>query len=73
MYRIKSVLNRSPEYRNTGIGGGDPFLKPLALALVWGLFFSTVLILVVLPCIYALMDDFAEHVLHRHLVKQTNA
>lgn len=52
-----------------GIGGGDPFLKPLALALIWGLFFSTALVLVALPCIYALMDDFAEGVLHRHLVK----
>lgn len=38
-----------------GIGGGDPFLKPLALAIIWGLFFSTILILVTIPCIYALM------------------
>jgi multidrug efflux pump subunit AcrB len=51
-----------------GIGGGDPFLKPLALAIVWGLAFSTVLTLVNIPCIYALLDDFTEHVLHRHMV-----
>src|SRR3989338_5973788 len=53
-----------------GIGGGDPFLKPLALAIVWGIAFSTVLTLVNIPCIYALLDDFSEHVLHRHMVAQ---
>jgi len=53
-----------------GIGGGDPFLKPLALAIIWGLLFSTVLILITIPCIYAITDDFTEHVLHRHMVKQ---
>lgn len=52
-----------------GIGGGDPFLKPLALAIVWGLLFSTILTLVIIPCIYAITDDFAEHVLRRHMVK----
>jgi len=52
-----------------GIGGGDPFLKSLALAIIWGLFFSTVLILIVMPCIYALFDDFSGKVLHREMVK----
>lgn len=55
-----------------GIGGGDPFLKPLALAIVWGLLFATVLTLVIIPCIYAIFDDFTEKVLHRHMVKQTS-
>ncbi len=40
-----------------GIGGGDPFLKPMALAIIWGLFFATGLTLVVIPCIYAIIDD----------------
>lgn len=52
-----------------GIGGGDPFLKPMALAIVWGLLFSTVLTLVGIPCIYAVFDDFSENVLHRQLVR----
>ena len=43
-----------------GIGGGDPFLKPMALAIVWGLVFSTILTLVGIPCIYAIIDDLAE-------------
>jgi len=52
-----------------GIGGGDPFLKPLALAIVWGLLFSTALTLIIIPCIYAIFDDFTENILHRHMVK----
>ncbi len=41
-----------------GIWGGDPFLRPMALAIVWGLVCATVLTLVVLPCVYAIIDDF---------------
>jgi multidrug efflux pump subunit AcrB len=52
-----------------GIGGGDPFLKPLALAILWGLVFSTVLTLIIIPCIYAILDDCTERVLHRPMVK----
>lgn len=42
-----------------GIGGGDPFLKPMALAIIWGLFFATGLTLIVIPCIYAIIDDIS--------------
>jgi len=52
-----------------GIGGGDPFLKPMALAIIWGLAFATILTLILIPCIYALFDDFVENVLHLHMVK----
>lgn len=45
-----------------GIGGSDPFLKPMALAITWGLFFSTALTLVVIPCVYAILDDVAGRV-----------
>ena len=47
-----------------GIGGGDPFLKPMALAIVWGLTFSTILTLVGIPCFYAIFDD-AAHIFDR--------
>lgn len=40
-----------------GIGGSDPFLKPMALAMSWGLIFATALTLVVMPCFYAVVDD----------------
>lgn len=40
-----------------GIGGGDPFLKPMALTIVWGILCASFLTLIVLPCIYAIIDD----------------
>ena len=40
-----------------GIWGGDPFLRPMALAIVWGIVCATALTLVVIPCIYAIIDD----------------
>ena len=40
-----------------GIGGSDPFLKPMALAISWGLMFATALTLIVIPCVYLIMDD----------------
>ncbi len=52
-----------------GIGGGDPFLKPMALAIVWGLTFSTFLTLIGIPCIYAITDDLTEKIFHRSMVK----
>ena len=42
-----------------GIGGRDPFLVPMALALCWGLLCATALTLVVIPCIYSIIDDIA--------------
>jgi len=56
-----------------GIGGGDPFLKPMALAIVWGLVFSTGLTLLGIPCIYAIADDFSEKILHKKLVDEGTA
>jgi multidrug efflux pump subunit AcrB len=42
-----------------GIGGKDPFLVPMAISLCWGLTFATVLTLVVIPCVYSIIDDLA--------------
>ncbi len=52
-----------------GIGGGDPFLKPLGLAIAWGLFFASGLTLILIPCIYAIFDDITARILHRSMVK----
>ncbi len=52
-----------------GWGGGDPFLKPMALAIIWGLGFATGLTLVVIPCIYAIVDDVSEKLFHHGTVK----
>jgi multidrug efflux pump subunit AcrB len=40
-----------------GIWGGDPFLKPMALTIVWGIICATALTLIVIPCVYAIIDD----------------
>ncbi len=53
-----------------GIGGKDPFLVPMAVALCWGLMFATVLTLVIIPCIYSIMDDMAVKVVHHPLLSR---
>jgi multidrug efflux pump subunit AcrB len=40
-----------------GIGGSDPFLKPMALAIGWGLLFATSLTLILIPVVYKLNYD----------------
>ncbi len=52
-----------------GIGGGDPILIPMALAICWGLVFATALTLIVIPCIYAIVDDLSVKFLHHETVK----
>ncbi|MCF7908874.1 MAG: efflux RND transporter permease subunit [Candidatus Omnitrophica bacterium] len=55
-----------------GIWGGDPFLKPMALTIVWGIVCATVLTLVVLPCIYAIIDDITLKLAGHTTVKKSN-
>lgn len=40
-----------------GIGGYDPFLVPAALAFAWGLAFSTVITLIIVPILYTWVFD----------------
>lgn len=40
-----------------GIGGNDPFLRPMALAMAWGLGFATVTTLVVIPVYYTVWEE----------------
>lgn len=54
--------------------GRVQFLQPMALSLGVGLLFATVLILLVLPCLYLILDDFREwlrHAFRRWLPAQT--
>jgi multidrug efflux pump subunit AcrB len=37
--------------------GQEQFLAPMAQALVWGLTFATMITLVLIPCLYAILDD----------------
>jgi multidrug efflux pump subunit AcrB len=40
-----------------GVGGSDPFIAPMALALGYGLVFATPLTLLVVPCLYVARED----------------
>lgn len=40
-----------------GLGGDDPMLKPLTLAMAWGLISGTTLVLLTVPAIVAILDD----------------
>jgi multidrug efflux pump subunit AcrB len=48
-----------------GWGGLDPFVAPMALALSWGLLFSTVITLFSVPAALAVALDLKRHILRR--------
>lgn len=43
-----------------GIGGTDPYMGPMALALAWGLLFATPLTLLLIPCLYVVGQDIRQ-------------
>ncbi len=51
-----------------GIGGRDPFLVPMAMSICWGLLFATMLTLIMIPCIYAIIDDITLKIAHHATV-----
>ncbi len=50
-----------------GIGGNDPFLKPMAVALAWGLMFGTVVTLLGTPVLYSIFADVKLRLLRSEL------
>jgi len=40
-----------------GLGGSSAVWRPLASTIAWGLLFSTLLTLLVIPCVLAILDD----------------
>ena len=50
-----------------GIGGDDPFLRPMAIALSWGLLFGTVVTLVGTPILYAIFADIRRRLFKKEL------
>ena len=40
-----------------GIFGKEKMLTPMAISIVWGLSFSSILTLLIIPCLYAIVDD----------------
>jgi multidrug efflux pump subunit AcrB len=48
-----------------GLGGKSIFWAPLATAIMWGLAFSTMLILSMVPAYYAILEDIGYFIRHR--------
>jgi len=40
-----------------GLGGSNPFMTPIVMAMVWGVGFGTFVSLILLPCLYAVDQD----------------
>jgi len=43
-----------------GLGGSDPFSAPMALAMGYGILFATPITLILIPCLFAALDDLHE-------------
>lgn len=59
-----------------GIGGSDPFLMPMALAIGWGLAFATFLTLIIVPVLYKVVMDtqiFIKNKFFNNSVKPTKS
>ena len=49
--------------------GQAAFLAPMAISIVFGLVFSTILTLIIIPCLYAILDDFMLRLFGKEAVK----
>ena len=52
-----------------GLGGNDPFVRPMALAFAWGIAFASTITLFAIPCFYAIVDDLSVKFFHHATVK----
>ncbi len=43
-----------------GIGGEEPYLAPMAISMFWGVLFSTLLTLFIVPCLYLILEDIKQ-------------
>ena len=43
-----------------GIGGSDPIIEPMVLAIAWGVFLSAQISLILIPCFYLLNQDIID-------------
>ncbi len=51
-----------------GILGNDPFLKPMALSMVWGLALGTIITLFITPVIYIIFSDLSSKLFKRDMM-----
>ena len=54
-----------------GIGGSDRFIQPMAIAMGYGIFFATPLILIGLPCLYIIIEQLRLGLFRKSKVKLT--
>lgn len=40
-----------------GIAGDNPMIRPMVMAMAWGILFGTIITLILLPCLYAISQD----------------
>lgn len=59
MTTFTSILGMLP--LAMGLGSGSEFYSSMAIVIIFGLLFATVLTLVVIPIIYLIFDDLSEH------------
>lgn len=55
-----------------GIGGHDPMLVPITLAMAWGLTSGTILTLIFIPPAYAIVEDWVQFLLRSRLARKIN-
>ena len=68
---VKHSLPVPGIFETPGLNPGlelSTILIPMALAICWGLLFATALTLIMIPCIYAIMDDIAIKIFHHPTV-----
>lgn len=53
-----------------GIGGHDPMLVPITLAMAWGLTSGTILTLIFIPPAYSILEDWVQFLLKNPLAKK---
>jgi len=68
---ITTILGLMP--MTVGLFGVDDFLRPMAMSIAWGLTFSTVLCLIVVPCVYRIFDDLSMLVIKRPLAYEKDS
>jgi len=49
-----------------GIFGREESLTPMAISIVWGLAFSSILTLLLIPCLYTIVDDIKSRAWQKH-------
>jgi len=70
--RIATLAAKRIKRLHLELGGKDPFVTPAAMTISWGLLFGTSLTLIMVPCIYAIIDDITVKVAGHATVAQNN-